>query len=114
MIAALLGIAAFALATTFIEYRVQPIRRCPGSFDVICMAPDQFVSLGMTQIEPKPDSDVARFRGKILGDRGLYSRFALPLPFAIVLGVLVPLLALIAAFVLILRRPSNIDSRVTA
>jgi hypothetical protein len=114
MVAAFLAIAAFVLAGTFIEYRVQPIRACSGSFDVICMAPDQLITLGMVGIDPEPGSVLAKYHGKTQGDRGLYSRFNIPLPLAAVIGLLLPLASLIAALVLILRHSSGTNRRTIA
>ena len=103
-----LAIGAFFLAVIFIDYRVQPVRVCPGSFDVICLAPNEIVTLGLTDIKPPPDSDLARYHGKIGADRGLYSRYGLPRAAAVVGGILLPLLMLVTSIILIVR-PSRKD-----
>ena len=113
MLATLLVLSAFILAGTFIEYRLEPTRICPDAYDVICMGPHQLVSLGFANIEPGPGSKLAKYHGKILGDRGLYMRFEMPRPIAAVFGGLLPLLAIIAALVLIFRHPGT-SSRTTA
>jgi hypothetical protein len=114
MAAAYCAVAALGLAGTFVEYRVQPIHMCPGSFDVICMAPDQLVTLGLTQIDPEPGSALAKYHGRTTGDRGFYSRFDIPLSLAAGLGLLAPLALLIASLVLILRRSAGANSRIPA
>jgi hypothetical protein len=78
---------------------------CPGSFDAICMTPYQIISLGPADIKAPAGSIEARFHGKIGGDRGLYARYKLPLGVAILAGLVLPILMLIAALVLFVRRP---------
>jgi hypothetical protein len=100
----ILTVGAALLAATFIDYRVQPIHVCSGSFDMICPASDEIVSLGLTTVDPSPGSMVAQYHGKNVAERGLYSRYKIPIAISIVGGVLLPFLMLVTAVILRPRR----------
>ena len=103
MSAALLALGSLVLINVFIEYRAQPIRMCPGSYDFVCSLRNEIVPLGRVDIDPAPGSLLARYGGKTVGERGLFAREPFPPVATVIGGMLLPLLMLISAAVLILR-----------
>src|SRR5262249_23904084 len=112
-LAAILAVAAILLSASLIEYRVEPLQFCKGSIDVVCMAPDQILSLRQVDIDPPPGSVLARVHGKTGGGGGLFARFGLPPILAAIGGMLLPLTMFISAIALAFRRSSQ-TSRIVA
>ena len=96
-------VAALVLAVYFVQYRVQPIRMCPGAVDVSCATPDTIVRLGLTEIEPQPGSLLARYHGRTAAERVLVARNGYVPESAAVWGIIFPVLLIFGAFLLTRR-----------
>jgi len=99
-------IVALLLTVYFVQYRIQPIRMCPGTFDVSCATPDTIVRLGRTDIEPEPGSLLARYHGKISGEKVLVARDGYAPKAAVVMGIIFPILLIFGAL-LVVRKTKN-------
>ena len=108
LVAIAAGAAAILLLAYFVRYEVRPIRSCPGSSDVICESSDTiFVFNGEAYIDPAPGTELARFHGRTIAERVLVARHG-NLSFAILGGIVLPLLLISGSLVLLLSaRNSN-------
>jgi hypothetical protein len=109
--AGVLVLLSGALFWGLVEYREQPLEICPGAYDVICAPSDELLGLGNVDIEPPPDSAAARYHGKIAGGKGLFARHGIPRLVAGIGGGAIPVLLLIGALVLTVRRARSLDDK---
>jgi len=104
---AMVCVCALILALYFVQYRVEPERMCPGTFDVLCDPPDTIIWLGLTQIEPAPGSLLARYHGKTGGVRVIAARQGYEPLFAAFMGLVLPAFLLLSSLLLV-RRPKKL------
>lgn len=96
--------AAFFFQHEFVEYDVRPLHASANASDVLSPGDGEIIFLGLTTIAPEPGSDLARFHGRVGAERGIFARNGHTVSSALIGGMLIPILLILSAAYLLLRR----------
>jgi hypothetical protein len=98
-----LAVCALLLTLNFVEYRVEPTTVSRSAPDYILFPSDEIIPLGLTTLPPTPNSLLAKYHGRTMAQRGVFSRNRYPRSAAAIGGVLIPIGLLFLASRLLLR-----------